>query len=113
MCIDEHVCIVLAAQLQHQDQLVCEALKKKHHIIAEILNIPEEEFEHIAEMAGEVDDENKDARELVLAALAQGEERRKWKSGALGESISVHRDSKTVSIYLCFLHIQMNMEYRC
>ncbi|XP_014674125.1 PREDICTED: rho guanine nucleotide exchange factor 11-like [Priapulus caudatus] len=72
-CLRYVVTLQAEPQLQHQDQLIRDALKKKQHIIAKILNIPEEEFEHIAEMAGEASGEDKEESELVLAAIAQAE----------------------------------------
>ena len=45
----------------------------KQRLIAEILNIPPGDFEHIADVASQPTQHSRDAREVILAALAQGE----------------------------------------
>jgi len=58
---------------------VARALEEKHRLIAEILAIPPEDFDHVAAIAtteslssDPADKRDRDAREVLLAALAQG-----------------------------------------
>ena len=46
-------------------------LQEKQHLIEDILNIPRDHFETVADMAGEAGLGNKEPRELVLAAIYQ------------------------------------------
>ena len=46
-------------------------LQEKQHLIEDILNIPRDHFETVADMAGEASLGNKEPRELVLAAIYQ------------------------------------------
>jgi hypothetical protein len=46
-------------------------LAEKQQLVADILHVPREEFENIAELAGEPS-VDKEATELVLAAVSQG-----------------------------------------
>lgn len=48
-----------------------QALYEKQVLVADILHVPREEFETIAELAGE-SEPNKEPSELVLAAVNQG-----------------------------------------
>lgn len=48
------------------------ALEEKQRLIAEILNVPFDDFDHISDMAAE-SSATRDAREVLLAALEQGE----------------------------------------
>lgn len=57
-------------QLRRKDQEIAAALTEKQELVADILQIPKGEFEHFAEMANEVDGD-KDAKELILAAIYQ------------------------------------------
>lgn len=62
---------VVTEQLRLQDMEIRRALKTKQELVADILHVPQDEFRNIADMAGEpgVD---KEASELVLAAISQG-----------------------------------------
>ncbi len=84
-------------KLRRKDQEVSRALEEKHRLIADILSMEAGDFDHIAEvasarLAGEVSGSDgertakaeearrdaiadRDAREVLLAALAQGEKR--------------------------------------
>lgn len=63
---------MFSEKLRRKDEEVARALEEKQKIIAEILNVPLDEFDHLADMAAEPNPD-KDAREVLLAALAQGE----------------------------------------
>ncbi|KAK7069475.1 Rho guanyl-nucleotide exchange factor activity protein, partial [Halocaridina rubra] len=57
--------------LRRKDLKIRQALEEKQHIIADILNIPQEHFENVVDMAGEPAVGNKEPKELVLAAMFQ------------------------------------------
>ena len=61
----------LAELLRRKDLKIRQALEEKQHIIANILNIPYEDFESVVDMAGEPAVGNKEPKELVLAAMFQ------------------------------------------
>jgi hypothetical protein len=63
-----HVCV---EQLRRKDEAIRLALAEKQQLVADILHVPREEFENIAELAGEPS-VDKEATELVLAAVNQG-----------------------------------------
>jgi hypothetical protein len=63
-----HVCV---EQLRRKDEAIRQALAEKQQLVADILHVPREEFENIAELAGEPS-VDKEATELVLAAINQG-----------------------------------------
>jgi hypothetical protein len=58
-------------QLRRKDEAIRLALAEKQQLVADILHVPREEFENIAELAGEPS-VDKEATELVLAAINQG-----------------------------------------
>lgn len=45
---------------------------EKQLLVADILNIPKEDFEHVADMASEPSSIEKEPAELILAAISQG-----------------------------------------
>ncbi|KAJ4436320.1 hypothetical protein ANN_18951 [Periplaneta americana] len=57
-------------QLRRKDEAIRLALAEKQQLVADILHVPREEFENIAELAGEPS-LDKEATELVLAAVNQ------------------------------------------
>lgn len=57
-------------KLRRKDELVRQALFEKQVLVADILHVPREEFEAIADLAGEQTGD-KDATELILAAVNQ------------------------------------------
>ncbi|KAG0716525.1 hypothetical protein GWK47_009478 [Chionoecetes opilio] len=57
--------------LRRKDLKIRQALEEKQQIIANILNIPYEDFESVVDMAGEPAVGNKEPKELVLAAMFQ------------------------------------------
>lgn len=59
-------------KLRRKDAEVSRALQEKQRLIAEILNVPVEDFENIVDIASQPS-QDKDAKEVLLAALAQGE----------------------------------------
>ncbi|PSN51929.1 hypothetical protein C0J52_06306 [Blattella germanica] len=63
-------------QLRRKDEAIRTALAEKQQLVADILHVPREDFENIAELAGEPS-LDKEATELVLAAVNQEQLRRK------------------------------------
>lgn len=63
--------LVFAELLRRKDLKIRQALEEKQQIIANILNIPYEDFESVVDMAGEPAVGNKEPKELVLAAMFQ------------------------------------------
>lgn len=63
--------VVFAELLRRKDLKIRQALEEKQQIIANILNIPYEDFESVVDMAGEPAVGNKEPKELVLAAMFQ------------------------------------------
>jgi len=63
--------IVFLEQLRRKDEAIRQALSEKQQLVADILHVPKDEFENIAELAGEPS-VDKEATELVLAAVSQG-----------------------------------------
>ena len=61
----------IAELLRRKDLKIRQALEEKQQIIANILNIPYEDFESVVDMAGEPAIGNKEPKELVLAAMFQ------------------------------------------
>ena len=57
-------------KLRQKDEEVTRILEEKQKIISEILHIPEEEFDTIADIASSTT-EAREAKEILLAALAQ------------------------------------------
>jgi hypothetical protein len=62
---------VFLEQLRRKDEAIRQALSEKQLLVADILHVPKDEFENIAELAGEPS-VDKEATELVLAAVSQG-----------------------------------------
>ena len=63
--------IVFLEQLRRKDEAIRQAFTEKQQHVADILHVPKDEFENIAELAGEPS-VDKEATELVLAAVSQG-----------------------------------------
>ena len=63
--------VMFVEQLRRKDEAIRLALAEKQQLVADILHVPKEEFENIAELAGEPS-MDKEATELVLAAVNQG-----------------------------------------
>ena len=59
-------------RLRRKDEQVRQTLAEKQQLVADILQIPRDDFAHIAEMAAESGGE-KDARELILNSILSGE----------------------------------------
>ncbi|XP_049947782.1 rho guanine nucleotide exchange factor 12 [Schistocerca serialis cubense] len=74
-------------KLRRKDEEIRLALDEKRHLVADILNIPKEEFDHIAEMAAEPA-AHKEGAELALAAIAQVNQL----TTALNEALRVTED---------------------
>lgn len=58
-------------RLRRKDDVIKEALLEKQKLVADILHVPKEEFETIADLVTEPA-YDKEASELVLAAVNQG-----------------------------------------
>ncbi|XP_046628149.1 rho guanine nucleotide exchange factor 11 isoform X2 [Neodiprion virginianus] len=58
-------------RLRRKDALIKEALMEKQALVADILNVPREDFEHLADMASEPSPIQKEPTELILAAVSQ------------------------------------------
>ncbi|XP_054000193.1 rho guanine nucleotide exchange factor 12 isoform X5 [Hylaeus anthracinus] len=57
--------------LRRKDEIIKQALVEKQLLVADILNIPKEDFEHVADMASEPSSIEKEPAELILAAISQ------------------------------------------
>jgi len=57
--------------LRRKDEVIKQALLEKQLLVADILNIPKEDFEHVADMASEPSALDKEPAELILAAINQ------------------------------------------
>jgi len=81
-------------KLRQKDEEVGRILEEKQKIISEILHIPEEEFDVIADMAS-TNTDNKEAKEILLAALAQAKSLTQFVNSSLrvGEEDLVARTS--------------------
>lgn len=58
--------------LRRKDEVIRQALSEKQSLVADILNIPREDFEHVADIASEPTIVEKEPTELILAAINQG-----------------------------------------
>lgn len=67
----------LTERLRRKDELIKEALQEKQKLVADILHVPKEEFETISDIAGEPM-YDKEASEVVLAAVNQGISHELW-----------------------------------
>ncbi|XP_012137500.1 rho guanine nucleotide exchange factor 2 isoform X9 [Megachile rotundata] len=57
--------------LRRKDEIIKQALIEKQLLVADILNIPKEDYEHVADMASEPSSMEKEPAELILAAISQ------------------------------------------
>ncbi|XP_077272585.1 rho guanine nucleotide exchange factor 2 isoform X2 [Temnothorax americanus] len=57
--------------LRRKDEIIKQALLEKQVLMADILNIPKEDFEHVADIASEPSAMEKEPAELILAAISQ------------------------------------------
>ncbi|XP_057324420.1 rho guanine nucleotide exchange factor 12 isoform X3 [Microplitis mediator] len=57
--------------LRRLDEVIKQALEEKQSLVADILNIPKEDFEHVADIASEPSGAEKEPAELILAAISQ------------------------------------------
>ena len=67
-----NISLYFTEKLRRKDLEVSRALEEKQRLIADILHIPFDDFEHIVDIASQPTPD-RDAREVLLAALAQGE----------------------------------------
>lgn len=61
----------VSEKLRRKDMEVSRALEEKQKLIADILHIPIDEFDNIVDIASQPAPD-RDARDVLLAALAQG-----------------------------------------
>ena len=69
-------------RLRQKDEEVSRILEEKQRIIGEILEVPEQEFHMVADLAGEAGP-GREAREILLAALAQAQQLTTYVAGTL------------------------------
>ena len=58
--------------LRRKDEAIKQALTEKQALVADILNLSREDFEHVADIASEPSEIEKEPAELILAAINQG-----------------------------------------
>ncbi|XP_022252947.1 uncharacterized protein LOC106468289 isoform X2 [Limulus polyphemus] len=73
--------------VRRRDQQITEALAEKQDLISQIFQIPKKEFDHVAEMASELEGQ-KDLKELVLASIYQANQL----TSVLNEGLRVSED---------------------
>ncbi|XP_020285964.1 rho guanine nucleotide exchange factor 11 isoform X2 [Pseudomyrmex gracilis] len=78
--------------LRRKDEIIKQALVEKQLLMADILNIPKEDFEHVADIASEPSTVNKEPAELILAIISQTDQ-------VVGMVNSVLNVSETETIY--------------
>lgn len=67
------VCVISAAEhLRRKDEAIKQALTEKQALVADMLNLSREDFEHVADIAAEPSELEKEPAELILAAINQG-----------------------------------------
>ncbi|XP_011700224.1 PREDICTED: rho guanine nucleotide exchange factor 1-like isoform X2 [Wasmannia auropunctata] len=90
--------------LRRKDEIIKQALLEKQLLMADILNIPKEDFEHVADIASEPSVE-KEPVELILAAINQTDQLMGMLNSALNisetETIFASRGSSTLSSPAC------------
>lgn len=59
-------------QVRRKDEAIRQAIAEKEALVAEILEVPPEEYHMIVDMAGDNITGDKEPTELVLAAVNQG-----------------------------------------
>lgn len=64
--------IFAAEHLRRKDKAIKQALTEKQALVADILNLSREDFEHVADIAAEPSELEKEPAELILAAINQG-----------------------------------------
>ncbi|KAL1458061.1 hypothetical protein WDU94_008236 [Cyamophila willieti] len=79
-------------RLRRKDETIKQALAEKQQLVADILQVPREDFDTIADLAGEPA-LNKEASELVLAAVNQANQL----SAMVNESLRISEDESTSS----------------
>ncbi|KAI5744166.1 hypothetical protein M8J77_026328 [Diaphorina citri] len=79
-------------RLRRKDDMIKQALAEKQQLVADILQVPREEFDTIADLAGEPA-HNKEAAELVLAAVSQANQL----SAMVNESLRISEDESSTS----------------
>ncbi|XP_018377341.1 PREDICTED: rho guanine nucleotide exchange factor 12 isoform X1 [Trachymyrmex cornetzi] len=78
--------------LRRKDEIIKQALREKQLLMADILNIPKEDFEHVADIASEPSTVEKEPAELILAAITQTDQL----MGMLNSSLNI---SETETIF--------------
>ncbi|XP_012059743.1 PREDICTED: rho guanine nucleotide exchange factor 11 [Atta cephalotes] len=78
--------------LRRKDEIIKQALREKQLLMANILNIPKEDFEHVADIASEPSTVEKEPTELILAAITQTDQL----MGMLNSSLNI---SETETIF--------------
>ncbi|XP_066599508.1 rho guanine nucleotide exchange factor 12-like isoform X2 [Prorops nasuta] len=88
--------------LRRKDEVIKKALEEKQLLVADILNIPKEDFEQVADIAAEPSSVEKEPAELILAAINQANQLAAMLNSALNvteiESVLVSRGSSSTPV---------------
>ncbi|XP_032676783.1 uncharacterized protein LOC116846699 isoform X4 [Odontomachus brunneus] len=91
--------------LRRKDEIIKQALLEKQLLMADILNIPKEDFEHVADIASEPSTVEKEPAELILAAINQTDQLVGMLNSALNvsetETIFASRGTSALSSPVC------------
>ncbi|XP_025601965.2 rho guanine nucleotide exchange factor 11 isoform X3 [Athalia rosae] len=92
-------------RLRRKDALIKQALTEKQALVADILNVPREDFEHLADMASESTGVEKEPAELLLAAVSQANQLMELLNSALTvsetETVLASRGASVSSVLSC------------
>lgn len=70
--------ILFTELLRREDEVIMAAIRRKQQIVANLLHIPQDQFETIAELAAETGTSEKEQTELALACFHHGESSKKF-----------------------------------
>ncbi|XP_046751992.1 rho guanine nucleotide exchange factor 12 isoform X4 [Diprion similis] len=91
--------------LRRKDALIRDALMEKQALVADILNVPREDFEHLADMASEPSGIQKEPTELILAAVSQANQLMEMLNSALNvtetETVLASRGASISAVGSC------------
>ncbi|XP_036143967.1 rho guanine nucleotide exchange factor 11 isoform X2 [Monomorium pharaonis] len=92
-------------RLRREDEIIKQALFEKQLLMADILNIPKEDFEHVADIASEPSTVEKEPTELIFAAINQTDQLIEKLNSTLNvsetETIFSSRGTSTLSSPAC------------
>ncbi|XP_067203804.1 rho guanine nucleotide exchange factor 11 isoform X3 [Linepithema humile] len=91
--------------LRRKDEIIKQALLEKQLLVADILNIPKEDFEHVADIASEPSSAEKEPTELILASISQTDQLVSMLNSALNvseiETVFASRGASALSSSAC------------